>query len=318
MDSRKLLVDIITNTEDGVYFVDPKRKLTMWNPAAEKITGYTAKEIIGSRCQDNILFHIDAEGRPLCIVGCPLFETLGDGRPRTANVFLRHKDGHRIAVLVKVLPVYDKGRIIGALEIFTPQAKVAGTKELIDDLTDKVMNDKLTGLPNRAYLESFLGYKLEEFRRFGKRSCVIFMDIDNFGNFNNTYGHHVGDLALRAISASFLSNLRDTDVMGRWGGEEFVGVFAISNTADAVKLAEKVRVLVAGSEIEWEGKRINLTASVGAAILGEHDTAESVVDRADRMMYSSKKRTKNCITVENPDDENNPHTTNSARRYPVG
>lgn len=309
MDTKKLLEDVIDSTEDGVYFVDQNRTITQWNKAAERITGYSAAKILNRQCQDNILYHIDGEGRPLCLVGCPLYATLGDGEKRTAEVFLRHKDGHRVAALVKVLPVYEDGKIIGAFEIFTPRAKITENNGLVDSLADKAFSDGLTGLHNHAYLEYYLEYKLEEFKRFGRSFCVAFLDLDNFGKFNNTYGHNAGDSALRAISASFAVNLSDSDAFGRWGGEEFLGVFSANTAPEAFKIAEKCRVLVKGSEIEIDGQRVSLTASVGVALINDRDTAASITGRADRLMYMSKRRTKNCITVENPANENCPFMT---------
>lgn len=317
MDINKILGDLIENSGDGIYFVDTDRKLKLWNKAAERITGYTASEVLGSYCQDNILYHIDGEGCPLCIVGCPLYSTLGDGQNRSAEVFLRHKDGHRVAVQVTIFPVYDNGKIIGAFEMFTPKAKILESSKLVDDLTDRVMNDDLTGLPNRTYLEHYIDHKIEEFKRFGRKFCVVFLDLDNFGNFNNDYGHTAGDNALRAIASSFLANLRDNDIFGRWGGEEFVGVFSVKTTSEAFKMGEKSRVLVKGSEIDIDGERKSLTASIGVSVVRPGDTIDALIDRADRMMYMSKKRTKNCITVENPEDTDHPFMTEATKSPPA-
>ena len=309
--------DIINNLEDGIYFVDSHRKITLWNKAAERITGYTADEIIGRPCQDNILCHIDMEGTPLCLVGCPLFATLGDGEHRIAEVLLRHKDGHRIAILVKILPMYEDGEIIGAVEIFTPKTTIASDSQLVDSLTDKVMTDALTQLPNRMYLESFFDYKMQEFKRFGNFFCVLFLDIDNFSHFNNTYGHHIGDKVLQSIAQSFRQNLRDTDAMGRWGGEEFLGIFSIRNEREAAIVAEKVRLLVSGSEIlNDDGERLHVTASIGVALAKPTDRLEGIVERADSLMYQSKKASKNCFHVENPDNPEKPFTSIPEQKLP--
>lgn len=298
MNADALYKAIINSLEDGIYFVNTERRITMWNRAAEKITGYKAEEIVGKHCQDNILNHIDMDGRPLCILGCPLFDTLGDGSVRQEEVLLRHKEGHRIAALVKALPMFENGKIVGAVEIFTPKTCVVGSSKLVDSLTSKAMTDALTGLPNRVFLDSNLRYKMEEYRRFGRLYSVMMLDIDDFRSFNNTYGHQLGDKVLKSIASSLSDNTRDADTIGRWGGEEFVGLFSIGYPHEAYEIGEKIRLLVANSEIPHEGGRINVTCSIGVAVARPSDTPESIVHRADEVMYISKRRGKNCVNAD--------------------
>lgn len=118
MEMEKLYLNIINNLNDGVYFVDNERKIQFWNKGAEMITGYTSEEIIGKPCAETKLSHIDEHGRPLCIVGCPLFATIIDGVQRIENVFVRHKEGHRIPITVNITPIYENGEIVGAIEVF--------------------------------------------------------------------------------------------------------------------------------------------------------------------------------------------------------
>ena len=82
METEELYLNIINNLRDGIYFVDMERRILFWNKAAEQITGYSAEEIVGKQCQYSKLNHIDELGRPLCMIGCPLFATLGDGQQR--------------------------------------------------------------------------------------------------------------------------------------------------------------------------------------------------------------------------------------------
>jgi len=104
---------------EGVYFVDERRTITFWNLAAETITGFKAEEIVGSRCMDNLLNHVDEKGNRLCLGGCPLSHALEDGKVREETLYLHHKDGHRVAVETRVVPLKDsEGRVMGAAEIF--------------------------------------------------------------------------------------------------------------------------------------------------------------------------------------------------------
>lgn len=298
MKSEDLYLTIINNLCDGVYFVDTERRITFWNKAAEDITGYKKEQILGQCCQSNLLNHIDRDGRPLCTLGCPLHATVIDGNQRKDEVFLRHKDGHRIPVYVNIFPIREEGTIVGAIEIFTPSSPIVYDDNLIEKLSNLAMNDQLTGIANRRRMESYLEYRLNELKRFQRKFCVIFMDIDNFSEFNNTYGHDMGDSVLKSVTKSVGRSVRATDLFGRWGGEEFVGVFEIKNDYEATLLAEKIRILVAGSEVPHESENLSVSASFGVTVARYGDTVASVVDRADSLMYQSKKKNKNCVTSD--------------------
>lgn len=298
MQMEQLYLSIINNLHDGVYYVDKNRTILFWNKAAEEITGYRSDEIVGKQCQDSQLNHIDDEGRPLCILGCPLFATIIDGKQRMDNVFVRHKKGHRIPIQVNVVPVHEDGEIIGAIEVFTQNSPKVYEDDLVEQLSGIAMHDPLTGLPNRRYLESFLEYKLQEYDRFQRQFAVMFSDIDNFSDFNNEYGHEAGDAVLVNVATSLKKSVRSTDLVGRWGGEEFLGVYAISKEYDAPILAEKFRKLVANTEVMHAGRALCISVSAGITVVRPGDTSQSIIDRADGLMYESKRNGKNRVTSD--------------------
>lgn len=299
MVDEALYLDILNHLQDGVYFVDQTRHIQFWNKAAERITGYTAEEIVGKDCPSSQLNHIDEQGKPLCIVGCPLFATNIDGKTRTEKVFVRHKDGHRIPLIVNIFAIRRDDKIIGSAEVFTQNSPTVYEDDLIESLSSKAMHDSLTKLPNRSYMESFLNYKLSEFMRFGKRFAVLFTDIDNFRNFNNTYGHEVGDLVLQNMARGVAHTVKKNDLFGRWGGEEFVGVFNIDRTYEASIIAERIRGLVENTDVVTAtGETLKVTVSVGVTVVKSGDTLDSVVKRADALMYKSKEEGKNRVSVD--------------------
>lgn len=291
-------LEILSHLQDGVYIVDTERRIVYWNAAAERITGYSQEDIVGQLCQANLLRHIDEKGTPLCIVGCPLFETLGDGQMRQAHVFLRHKEGYRVPILTKFFPVRSQdGTIIAAVEIFTAMSPKIYEVDLLDKLEDEATHDKLTSLSNRRFAESYIGYKIEQYERFENRFCVMFVDIDDFRVFNNTYGHEVGDQVLRAIAQSLEYGMRRNDAFSRWGGEEFVGVFEVTDLEELPRLAERIRTLIEGTQILHQEERLAVTVSGGLTLCQKGDTVEGIVHRADLLMYESKKKGKNCVTI---------------------
>jgi PAS domain S-box-containing protein len=101
------LAEILDNLfDEAVYFVDADRRISFWNRSAERLTGFTSSEVVGSRCKDDILNHVDDKGMRLCENGCPVSMVLEDGVPREARVFLHHKDGHRIPIRARILPIF--------------------------------------------------------------------------------------------------------------------------------------------------------------------------------------------------------------------
>jgi len=298
MQKEQLYLDIINNLQDGVYFVDSNRIIQFWNNAAEEITGYTADDVVGKSCPQTMLNHIDDKGRPLCVVGCPLYATIIDGAQRIDKVFVRHKNGHRIPIIVNISPVYEDDKIVGAVEVFTQNSPKVYEDDLVERLSGIAMHDNLTLLPNRRYLESFLDYKLSEFSRFGKKFAVMFADIDNFGSFNNNYGHEVGDAVLTNIANSLMRSVRGSDLVGRWGGEEFLGIYTLDKDYETPIIGERFRHLVGNTEVVHGDNRLNVSVSVGITMVRPGDTAEDLVVRADHMMYNSKKTGKNRVTSD--------------------
>lgn len=286
------------NIEEGAYLVDRERTFLMWNLGAEKISGYTAEEMLGRHCQDDLLDHVDERGTPLCNMSCPLYKTMADGELRHAEVLLRHKNGHRIPVAIKAIPIFEGGEIVAALEIFSPLSGKQYDDRIIAALSLQATTDVLTGLPNRLFMENYLDYKLQEYARFGNSFCVIFIDVDNFAHFNNTYGHALGDEVLKNISNNMQQNLRRTDRTGRWGGEEFLAVANVGPGEKPETIASKIFELICSARIVHNGISLSVTVSMGVTAVRPGDTRDDIVARADSFMYYSKTSGKDCICVE--------------------
>lgn len=283
---------------DGVYFVDRDRKITFWNKSAERITGYSREEVLGSRCSDNLLRHVDENGKELCFAGCPLAYTISDGNVREAHVYLHHKQGHRVPVSVRVTPVRDEdGSVIGGVEIFSDNSSFRQILQEMEKLKEEAYVDELTTAGNRRYGEMCLATKIYEMSTFGKPFGLIFLDLDNFKHFNDTYGHKTGDDILIMASRTIMNILRRVDAISRWGGEEFIVILPDINEAVLSDVAERIRVFIQNSYIMVQGKMINITASIGGTSARAGDTVASIVERADTLMYASKASGKNKVTL---------------------
>lgn len=290
--------DIILEMFEGVYFVDSKREIYTWNKGAEQITGFAADEVVHRHCYDNILNHVDENGVALCFHGCPLEATIRDGILREANVYLQHKNGHRVPVTVRAIPLFnDNDEIVGAMELFSETKNDTTLLSRIEKYRKESNEDLLTGIPNRRYIEAILESKIREFKSLGIAFGVLFLDIDNFKKVNDTYGHDFGDEALKLITKTTESNLRKNDFMGRWGGEEFIIVVSDVDVPGVKNAAEKIRALIETSEVRFNNQGFCVTVSVGATISNQSDTVETIVKRADDLMYSSKTAGKNRVTL---------------------
>ncbi len=300
--------EMLHNIDSGVYFVDREKQLTFWNKGAESLTGFAAEDVVGKCCNDNILNHVDDSGKKLCTDGCPLTASLADGQPRRASAYLHHKEGHRVKVNIKVFPMSENGKVVGAIELFEAAEEDLAPHEKIiyesnhqysdEELKMLALYDQLTGLPNRRYLDSILASRFQEYHSLGIPFGFLFMDIDKFRIINNNYGHHLGDKILQMVSKTLLSGVRKSDFVGRFGGEEFVGIFPMSNQHELEQIAEKLRMLVENSVLrEQGGQEYRVTISIGGTVIRPEDSVASIIDRADAAMYLSKEKGRNRVSM---------------------
>lgn len=281
---------LLDNMHDGVYFVNRDRKITYWNSGAETLSGFTAAEAVGKRCFDNLLGHVDETGKPLCTDGCPLRSVMQDGEPRQAQIYLHHKEGHRVPVSVRALPLRNSaGVIIGAVEVFSDASPAKRVEKRVNELEQLAFRDPLTGLANRRFLELKARQALQEHHNFARLYGLLLFDIDRFKQVNDIYGHDIGDALLKAVAQTLTRGLRPADIIGRWGGEEFLVLMPDLDAVELGDLAERCRVLIAQSSVTTGASRVSVTASIGATMLHHADSAEIAVRRADQLMYESKR-----------------------------
>lgn len=288
---------VLNDLEEGVYFVDKDRGITFWNQGAERITGFTAREMLGKFCYDNLLNHVDDQGKQLCLDGCPLHETLYDGKTRAAQVYLHHKNGHRVRVDVRIRPLTIDGEIVGAAEVFSASSRNETSDLSFKELERLALFDQLTQLPNRRYIDTFLENQMRDFQALGIPFGVLMMDLDFFKSVNDDYGHDVGDAVLKMVANTFLGAVRRNDFIGRWGGEEFVAILRGVTHLEMRAIAEKVCKLVSRSSLDRDGSRIHMTISIGATLADCEDTPATLIQRADRALYMSKNNGRNRVTM---------------------
>jgi diguanylate cyclase (GGDEF)-like protein/PAS domain S-box-containing protein len=285
------LAEMLDGMVEGVYLVDTGRIIRFWNRAAEEISGYEAAEVIGRRCYEEILRHVDATGKRLSFGKCPLAHTMRDGQPREAQVWLLHRDGHRVPALVRTRPVIDRdGTVVGAIEVFADRSHIEATEARIGELERLALSDPLTRLPNRRFLEVALAGRLAECRRQGRTLGVIFVDVDGFKSVNELYGHELGDRLLQVVADTLAGALRGYDLVTRFGDDEFVVLLPDIDPLALADLCDRLRALVAASCVDLPGGDVlNVTLSAGATLARRYDTPEAVLARADTLLFEAKR-----------------------------
>ncbi|MGE5894672.1 MAG: GGDEF domain-containing protein [bacterium] len=288
---------VLDNLYDGIYFVDQDKTIIYWNAGAERHTGYTRAEVMGRHCWENLM-HVNEQGVRLCDGMCPLSQTIADGRLREVDVYIHHKEGHRVPVSLRIAPIHDsKGQIAIAVEIVSENSPKLTLRQKLEELQGLALLDPLTKLGNRRYIETSLLGRLEAMSRYGWPFGILFIDIDHFKNINDNYGHEMGDRVLNMVGKTMSNTLRSFDLLGRWGGEEFIAILMNVNNDQLCSIANRYRSLVEQSSISVGTDLVRVTVSIGATLAESTDTVGSLVGRADRLMYQSKKSGRNHISI---------------------
>lgn len=288
---------LLENLFDGVYYVDKNRIITFWNKAAERLTGYSQSEVLGSSCSDNILKHIDENGREMCKNGCPLHATISDGQMRESLLFLHHKQGHRVPVHIRISPIIDKhGDIIGGIEIFSDNSQPLLMLKELEQLKKEAHLDPLLQIGNRRYAEMIFQARLYELDAFDVPFGAILLDIDYFKKVNDSHGHAFGDEVLLMVCRSIGGVLRQLDSLIRWGGDEFL-IFLPNVTKEGLQtITERIQVFIESSFIMVENQKVTVTVSIGASFAQKEETLESIIKRVDLLLYESKQNGRNKLT----------------------
>jgi len=295
-----LFKELIDNLGEGIYILDRSRRITYWNRGAERLTGYSRDEVLGRNCAGGLLQHMDPNGRLLCNDGCPMEATMRDGREKVAELFLHHKQGHRVPITVRAIPIRGiAGEIVGAVEVFNDISGQVLAAERIRELEALSLIDPLTGAGNRRYSEIQLTSRLAEKKRYGLPVGLLFVDVDRFKSVNDRHGHAAGDEVLRVVGKTLANALRGGDFLGRWGGEEFVVLVGGLEKQRLTEAGGRLRALVASSSVPAV-PGLEVTVSIGVTEARSDDTVASVVARADALMYEAKKRGRDRVVGDAP------------------
>lgn len=284
---------LLLYTSEAVVFTDSHGKILFLNPAAKKFLGYFEK----TKKKSILDF---ANGNKEEIVE-KLTELKACKTLKNLRLSFKTKENSDTPVLLTIDMVNGKKKTEGILWIIQDLSAVSYLeKELkitIAKLEEETKKDYLTGIFNRRYFDRILEHEIEQAKRFNHSLALVFLDIDGFKNkVNDKYGHHIGDEVIVKVTAVVGSIIRKSDVLARWGGEEFVVICPETDSDGALTLAEKIRKTVEETEIIIRnGEKVGVTVSVGVANFIPNGTKEGVIKKANLAMHYAKNSGRNRI-----------------------
>lgn len=303
------LMDILQNIDAGLVVMDRSYCIELWNNFMQNHSGKAPEDVLGKSIftafpeLPQAWFEHKAES--VFVLHNATFTTWEQRpylfrfphyRPITGTAEHMYQNS-------TIIPLIDtKGRVEHVCLIVYDVTDTAVNKiaqqQAHRQLQDLSRIDHLTGLYNRGYWESRLIQEFKRFDRYHLASTLIMLDIDHFKRVNDTYGHTVGDDVIREVSRALRAQLRDLDIAGRYGGEEFGIILTGTNAAGATVFAERLRSTIEKMVVYSEGQTIKFTVSLGVSELNDSIVDHrSWIERADQALYQSKEGGRNRFTV---------------------
>lgn len=288
----QLLVSALEAVPNGIVITDQQARIEWVNPAFESLTGHPRESAIGRRpaelvksgLQDQTFYE-------------SMWRTILAGKTWRGEVINKKRDGSLYNEELIIAPVLAKS---GEIRHFVGiKQDITARKHLEAELQTLATTDPLTGLPNRRHFLAQLEQEFARSRRFGEPGIALLMlDLDHFKQINDTHGHAAGDAVLRSFAERMRCSLRKTDLAGRLGGEEFAILLIGSERPSATDFAERLRTQVAADSVEFEGKTLRVSVSIGVTQLSTDDaTADAALARADVALYQAKAKGRNRVEL---------------------
>jgi diguanylate cyclase (GGDEF)-like protein/PAS domain S-box-containing protein len=273
---------------DAIILADVHGKVVFWNESARRIFGYTEEEMAGRpltvlmspqdwEAHQKGLEHIRSTGKSKYI-----------GKTKEMQALRKSGDKFPIELSVAMWTVGQKTFYSGIVRDITKR------KRLESELQTRATTDTLTQVYNRIKYDEIVKREIERAKRYYHPLSLIMFDIDHFKMVNDTYGHAVGDYVLQALTQIVKLDLRETDYLVRWGGEEFVIIAPDTDIKRAEILAERVRKSAEEYKFESVG---TVTVSFGVTQFTKEDTEDSLIKRTDDALYCAKRLGRNRVEV---------------------
>lgn len=321
-ESEAIHHQMITNSSDGIVLTDEEGRIVEFNAAIEKTSGFSRDHMLGKYIWEfQALLNMDVKNPESYIKSIrPRIErALTTGRASFLNRDLetpvRKRDGSTRYIQQRVFTIpTNHGWRLGSISRDITTRKIAddelrraqdaltlANQELVQAVARErvfARTDGLTGVFNRRYFFELATAQTNSATRYQHPLSVILFDIDNFKHFNDTYGHQIGDQMLKNIAQITKNQLREVDVLGRYGGEEFVILLPHTPADQAQVVGERIREAISSNILELAHGPVQVTISLGLSeFFKEDDTLDKLIQRADQAMYQAKQNGRNQVYV---------------------
>lgn len=291
----------LTSIGDAVVRIDSTARITYLNPAAEHLTGWSFREAEGQPLFNVVKLLNEATREQVCKT---LDRVLQDRAvvDVSANTRLVARDGKEYDVADSAAPLLDPDKgTVGAVLVFRD---ITETQELERRLSWQARHDSLTGLVNRVEFESQVVEAIDEAKHQGAKHFLMYVDLDQFKNVNDTAGHLAGDELLRRLAETLKVVLGPPHTVARVGGDEFCVLLRNASIAGAEAIAEQIRRDIQDFHFLWDGHAFGVGASIGLVALEPlAGGLEDVMNAADIACYAAKEQGRNRVHVFVPEDE---------------
>ncbi len=296
-DQLRKLSSAVTHSPSAIMITDVDGKIEYVNPNFTTITGYTSEEILGRNPR------ILKSGLTSIKVYEELWHALISGKEWRGEILNRKKNGDIFWEFASISAITDPlGRIthfVSVTEDISVRKAVEEKIRILNiELEKLAMTDFLTGLFNRRFFIQRSTDEVKRAKRNAEPLALLMLDFDEFKKVNDTYGHETGDLALQQVSSVMKASLREIDILGRMGGEEFAVFLPNTSLEEALLLAERVRQSLENISFEKTKGILKITASIGvAAFTDEMSDIDDLIRNADKALYQAKANGRNSVVA---------------------
>lgn len=295
MDSCEARFQSLANVAaDAIITIDEHGTILSFNPCAERMFGRSAESMIGQK------LHIIIPERYRCLHDAGVARVARSGETpfngQTREFHALRGDGSEFPIELTVASWFGEDRGLSFVGIIRD---ITEHKRLEAELRQLATTDPLTGILNRRRFTELTTREMHRARWLRHPLTLIMLDIDWFKRINDTFGHAVGDTVIQSLASACAGELRDIDIIGRLGGEEFAVLLPELGDTRSFEVAERLRQKVEGLQITLDdGRIVRFTCSVGVAVLEDSDQSpDALLVRADNALYRAKRDGRNCVRV---------------------